>query len=223
MSQLLASDGQSIGVSASTSVPPVNTQDCPPRTGGPGAPRGLLRSREKGSRAREPGMRSCSGHRDTQKRELCSRALVTPPSQPCPADLGLSEPSERMAPGPRGRRPRPGVERPRGPPHGQSLPVIIPPDPDTAGLPAPAQEGFPQVRWAPATPPNHPEGHPQGTGCTCLPRRDLRSRAGGPDPGAGPGDTGERRGSPRPAGPGPDPEGNTEGPGTASSEPLLPS
>ena len=92
-----------------------------------------------------------------------------------------------MAPGPRGRRPRPGVERPRGPPHGQSLPVIIPPDPDTAGLPAPAQEGFPQVRWAPATPPNHPEGHPQGTGSTCLPGRDLRSRAGGPDPGAGPG------------------------------------
>ena len=101
-----------------------------------------------------------------------------------------------MAPGPRARRPRPGVEHPRGPPHGQSLPVTIPPDPDTAGLPAPAQEGFPQVRWAPATPPNHPEGHPQGTGCTCLPGRDLRSRAGGPDPGAGPGDTGERRGSP---------------------------
>ena len=43
---------------------------------------------------------------------------------------------------------------------------------------------------------------PQGTGCTCLPGRDLRSRAGDPNPGVGPGDTGERRGSPHPAGPG---------------------
>ena len=108
-----------------------------------------------------------------------------------------------MAPGPRARRPRPGVERPRGPPHGQSLPVTIPPDPDTAGLPAPAQEGFPQVRWAPATPPTTLRATPRGPAAHAF--QDETS-------GAGPGvrtlarvrETGERRGSPRPAGPGPD-------------------
>lgn len=55
----------------------------------PGAPLGLLRLREKGSRAHEPGVRSYSSHRDTQKRELCSHALVTPSS---PAADGFRTP-----------------------------------------------------------------------------------------------------------------------------------
>ena len=37
--------------------------------------RALLRSRENGSQARDPGLGLCSAHEDTQRRELCSGCL----------------------------------------------------------------------------------------------------------------------------------------------------
>lgn len=73
------------------------------------------------------------------------------------------------------------------------------------GCPHRPRGGSPQGSWTPATPPNHPEGHPQGTGRTCLLGQALGSRARRTDPGAGPGDTGERRGFPLPSQPRPGP------------------
>lgn len=109
-----------------------------------------------------------------------------------------------MAPGPQARRPRPGVERPRGPPHGQFLPVTIPPDPDTAGLPAPAQEGFPQVHWAPVTPPNHPEG-PPGDRLHMPSRTRPQEQGRGSEPWRGSGRHRREEGVPPPSWPRPGP------------------
>ena len=86
---------------------------------------------------------------------------------------------------------------------------------NTTGLPTPAREGFPHGRWAPATPPTTLratrrgqaagafQSEPSGIGVGSPGREagtllwEKESGQGrGDAPGAGPGDTGERRGSP---------------------------